>query len=74
MPRRAVELHTPTEEPMDTTTTKSTADDLTATVSFRLTDRERRLLEQRASDEDRSLGNYVRATLRKCLRDQQRTA
>lgn len=48
-------------------TTKATADDLTATVSFRVTERERRILEQRAGAEERTISNYVRQQLRRLL-------
>jgi hypothetical protein len=53
------------EEQMETT--KSTSDDLTATVSFRVTDRERRILEQQAMREERTVSNYLRQQLRRLL-------
>jgi uncharacterized protein (DUF1778 family) len=40
---------------------------LTSTISVRLTEDERRTLEQRADQDDRSVSNYVRKQLRNAL-------
>jgi uncharacterized protein (DUF1778 family) len=40
-------------------------EDLTATISFRLSEAERRTLEARASQEARTVSNFVRLQLRR---------
>ena len=45
----------------------TTPDTMTSTISVRLTDDERRTLEQRADQEARTVSNYVRKELRNVL-------
>ena len=45
----------------------TTPDMMTSTISVRLTDEERRTLEQRAGEEARTVSNYVRKQLRDVL-------
>jgi len=45
----------------------TTPDTMTSTISVRLTDKERRTLEQRADEEARTVSNYVRKQLRNVL-------
>jgi uncharacterized protein (DUF1778 family) len=42
-------------------------EDLTATISFRLSEAERRTLAERASREERTVSNFVRQQLRRLL-------
>ena len=45
----------------------TTPDTMTSTISVRVTDAERRTLEQRADQEARTVSNYVRKQLRTAL-------